>query len=224
MQTGSEALVFDMDGTLFQTEKVAIPAFYRTFEMLREQGWVQGKAPSEEEIQSVFGMTQAEIWNRLLPEASDEVKKQADKWWLMHELACIREGMGELYPGVAETLGDLNAQGWPLYIASNGLGPYIRGILAYYNLDSLFSGVYSAGEQCIGEKERLVEKLIQDHGVQSGYMIGDRSSDVRAGKANHLKVVGCRYTDYPQFAEEDELAGADWILTSFDQLPSLLKG
>lgn len=217
-----KAVLFDLDGTLFQTERVAVPAFHRTCERLEKEGMYQGPRPSDEEVTSVFGMTPSDIWDRLLPEASEQVRRTADGWWLQDELDCLAEGMGELYPGVAEGLEVLHGRGWRLFVASNGLGPYVRGVLRYFDLSPLFEGIYSAGEQKISRKEHLVAKLMAEHGVNSGWMVGDRSSDVRAGKANGLQVLGCRYTGFPRFSDGNELNGADQIIHSFSELLPLV--
>lgn len=217
-----KAIIFDLDGTLFQTEQVAVPAFHRTYERLEGQGLYRGPRPSDDQVTSVFGMTPSDIWARLLPEASEQVKETADTWWLQDELDCLAEGMGELYPGVAESLEVLGGHGWRLFVASNGLGPYVRGVLRVFGISSLFEGIYSAGEQKIFQKERLVAKLMAEHKVSSGWMVGDRSSDVRAGKANGLQVLGCRYADFPQFSDENELEGADEVIGSFNELLPLV--
>ena len=39
--------------------------------------------------------------------------------------------------------------------------------------------------------------------------IGDRRSDVEAGKANGLRVIGCQYEGFPQFGSKNELQGAN---------------
>ncbi|MFC4075454.1 HAD hydrolase-like protein [Salinithrix halophila] len=215
---GRFGIIFDMDGTLFQTEKVAVPAFHRTFQRLNEEGLYTGERPDDSQVQSVFGMTQADIWENLLPGSSDSVKEQADRWWLEDELDCLKEEMGALYPGVEETLRELDGRGWRLFVASNGLGPYIRGVIRTFSLEDLIEEGYSAGEHAIGEKDRLVGKLMKEQGIDSGYMVGDRSSDVRAGKANGLTVIGCRYAGFPQFGEGDELTGADGVIDAFPQL------
>lgn len=46
-------------------------------------------------------------------------------------------------------------------------------------------------------------------------MIGDRSSDVEAGIANGLTVVGC---DYAAFKKRDELVLADLVIRSLQEL------
>ena len=214
------AFIFDMDGTLFQTETLAVPAFHRTFERLVEQGLYTGSQPTEQQIQSSFGMTSNELWRHLLPDANKEVRKQADHWMLEEELHLLQQGKGALYPGVKSVLHQLSDAGWPLFIASNGMGPYVKGIIEIHGLRLLFKGVYTAGDYQTAAKEDLVKILMTEHQITGGYMVGDRSSDVRAGKMNGLTVIGCKYADFPQFSQEMELEGADFIIESF---PDLLK-
>ncbi|MFO7288934.1 MAG: HAD family hydrolase [Bacillota bacterium] len=224
MCCSEKTAIFDMDGTLFQSETVALPAFRRAFMRLREEGLYRGDPPSDGEIQSVFGMTQEEIWSRLLPEADEGARKRADRWTLEEELAGLRRGEGRLYPGVAETLRRLKAEGWRLFIASNGLRSYLDGVLETFRLSPLFTGVYGAGDHGTETKEELVRMLMEEHGVTGGFMVGDRKSDVRAGKANGLKVIGCRYPGFTRFGREDELKDADVVVDRFpDILPVLLN-
>lgn len=216
-----EAFIFDLDGTLFQTDLVAVPAFHRTHRRLQEQGLYQGNPPTDEQVKSVFGMTPDGVWERLMPGASDEAKKIADDWWLQDELDCLAEGMGELYPGVDRGLEVIHRQGFRLFVASNGRDPYVRGVLRAFGISSWFTGIYSAGEREVFDKNRLVALLMKEHQVNSGWMVGDRSSDVQAGKANGLTVIGCRYAGFPRFSDRKELEGADRLIDSFSELLTL---
>ena len=51
-----------------------------------------------------------------------------------------------LYPEVKETLEELHRRGVRLFVASNGLEHYVKGIAEARGIMSLFEGVYSAGE------------------------------------------------------------------------------
>ncbi|MGA9172490.1 MAG: HAD family hydrolase [Thermoactinomyces sp.] len=217
-----KALIFDLDGTLLQSEKVGLPAFLETFRVLRKEGLFKGEMPTEEKIQSVFGMTHEEIWQTLLPDAVEEIRKKADQMMLEFELQLLRESRGEFYPGVKETLHTLNKRGYPLFIASNGVGPYVRGALESGDLTSLFTGIYTAGECKTKSKVDLVSLLKEKHQVTEGFMVGDRSSDIEAGKRNGLLTVGCRYSGFPQFGSQDELAGADYLISSFAEILDLV--
>lgn len=215
------ALIFDLDGTLFQTEKVAVPAFQETIQILQAEGW-GGMTPTAQQIQSVFGMTHEEIWHHLLPHADHDIKHRADHLLVEKELSLLANGHGELFPEVEETLERLKRQGWALFIASNGGGVYVRGALDSKGLTPLFQGIYAAGEHRTKTKVELVRLCKEEHGITEGYMIGDRSSDVEAGKANGLTVIGCRYVGFPQFGTQDELVAADYTIDSFGQIEQIV--
>jgi phosphoglycolate phosphatase-like HAD superfamily hydrolase len=119
---------------------------------------------------------------------------------------------------VKETLLALKERGFPLFIASNGVGPYVRGALEAKDLLSIFSGIYTAGDHQTKSKVDLVGLLKEQHRIKEGFMVGDRSSDVEAGKQNGLFVIGCRYAGFPQFGQRDELAGADFVISSFAEI------
>ncbi len=50
-------------------------------------------------------------------------------------------------------------------------------------------------------------------------MIGDRLSDIRAAKDNGFIAIGCQF----DFAQENELAVADFIINDFLELPPILS-
>lgn len=105
-----------------------------------------------------------------------------------------------------------------LYVASNGLEHYVKGIAEAHGMLDLFDGLYSAGEHGTKSKVHLVELLLQREGVSTAWMVGDRSSDVEAGRKNGLAVIGCQYAG---FGNPDELAGSDVLISSFDKLLGL---
>ncbi|SFJ36942.1 HAD family hydrolase [Thermoflavimicrobium dichotomicum] len=217
------AIFFDLDGTLFQTEKIAVPAFQQAFIWLKEQGEYDGEIPTEADILSVTGMTIEQLWAHLLPNATEEMKERMNQKALEIELKLINEGKGELYPKTEETLVQLRERGWTLFIASNGLGPYVHGVLEATGILPLFQDIYAAGEHQTRSKVDLVRKCIQQYDVTEGYMVGDRSSDVEAGKMNQLKVIGCRYTEFPKFGSLDELKEADYKIGAFDELLQVIR-
>jgi len=217
-----KAVLFDLDGTLFRTEEVGVPAFQETFRILKNEGIFQGDVPSAEKIQSVFGMTHEEIWQTLLPNADDRLKSKADQLMLDKEIQLFREGRGKLYPGVEETLNQLAETGYSLFIASNGSGPYVRTALETQGLIHLFKGIYTAGEYHTKTKVDLVKICKEENGIIEGFMVGDRSSDMRAGKENGLVTIGCRYVGFAQFGRQAELADAHHIIQSFPELLSVI--
>lgn len=208
------AILFDMDGTLLQTEKLSTPAFQRTFDQLRKKGLWDGETPDESEITNVLGMTIDQVWKKLLPGASDEAIEAADTFLLENEIQLIHERVTDLYPGVLDTLQDLHERGAALFIASNGQEAYIDALCDEYNLKPLMTDLYSAGRFRTRTKNDLVARLLKDYQVKKAIMVGDRHSDVEAGTSNGLFTIGCDFG----FAKPGELDGADVVITDFPQL------
>ncbi|RIX46352.1 HAD family hydrolase [Paenibacillus nanensis] len=214
------AVIFDMDGTLFETDTLLIPVHKRVFETLREEGLYMEETPPVERLLGCLGMLLEDIWKNVMPDSSLEARKRADVLLLQYELEGLAAGEGLLYPHVAETLSELKAGGAKLFVASNGLEDYVKGVAQYRGIASLFDGIYSAGEFGTSSKVDLVAKLLQDHGLvgEPCWMVGDRSSDVEAGRSNGLLTIGCAYAKY---GKASELENADIRISDFRELLQL---
>lgn len=215
-----EAVIFDLDGTLFQTETLLETVHRRVFETLRAEGLYLQPLPSIDILLGSLGMVLSDIWRRVMPDGSLEAHERANVLLLQYEMEELAGGVGQLYPGVIETLSELRSRGVRLFIASNGLEEYVKGVPAVKGIDDWFEGMYSAGEFATSTKVDLVRRLLDSFQVKHAWMVGDRSSDVEAGKSNGLFVVGC---DYAGFRRSGELDGADAIIRSFPELLELLS-
>lgn len=216
--TKPEAMIFDMDGTLFQTESVLLPAYHKLFDTLRSEGLYTSPTPPEERMLGSLGMLLEDIWKVVMPDGSVQAHNRANELLLQLELEGLAGGETLLYPEVKATLEALHKQGVKLYVASNGLEHYISGIVDTHELVDLFDGLYSAGKQGTLSKVDLVKMLLEQEQVHSAWMVGDRSSDVEAGKKNDLSVIGCAYAG---FGNHDELKGSDVRISSFSELLKL---
>lgn len=214
-----EAIVFDLDGTLFRTETLLLPAYEATFEQLRREHLFAGPTPPSERIVGALGMLLEQIWQRVMPEASVQAHLRANELLLLYQKQGLIDGLGVLYDGVADTLQAIYDSGIRLFIASNGVEEYVKQVPAYQGIAPLFEGLYSAGEFRTRSKVALVRLLLDRHEVENAWMVGDRSSDVEAGHANGLPVIGC---DYAGFGDDQELADADVRIRTFTELMSLL--
>lgn len=212
------AMIFDMDGTLFQTETLLLPAYHQLFDILREEGHYEGETPDEELMLGCLGMLLDDIWKKVIPNGTPAAHRRADELLLQLELEGLNNEAAVLYPDVKETLEELHRRGVRLFIASNGLEHYVKGIAEARGIMPLFEGIYSAGEHGTASKVDLVRLLLEQHNIQDAWMVGDRSSDVEAGKENGQTVIGCQYAG---FGGKQELKGSDVIIHSFSQLLKL---
>jgi len=215
-----EAMLFDLDGTLFRTETLLEEVHRRVFATLREEGLYTAPEPPVECLLGSLGMLLEHIWQQVMPDGSQAAQDRANELLLQYELEELENGRGELYEGVPEALRELRARGVRLFVASNGLEQYVKEVPRLLGIGDLFEGFYSAGEYGTRSKVELVQRLLADNGVKTAWMVGDRHSDVEAGKGNGLFTVGC---DYAGFRRAGELDGADVRIRSFAELLELVR-
>ncbi|WP_028594218.1 HAD family hydrolase [Paenibacillus assamensis] len=215
-----EAIIFDMDGTLFKTETLLIPAYNRLFDRLRAEGLYTEETPPVERILGSLGMLLEEIWKRVMPDASEEARNRADVLLLEEEVRGLESGGSELYPAVVETLQALRAHGVKLFVASNGPAPYVESVARAHGIEEYFVELYSAGGRKTASKVDLVRILLDEHQIKSAWMVGDRSSDIEAGAENELGIVGCAYAG---FGGDEELEGAHILIQHFKELVHLYE-
>lgn len=212
------AVLFDMDGTLFKTEKILVSVLDKTFDYLREKGQWEGEPPFEE-CKKLLGSTLEELWCSLLPDKTEDIRKEADRVFLQNMVQEIGFGKGELYPRVLEVLKEINSMKIPIFIASNGLEGYIDSINKYYGLHEFITDFYSSGRFKCSSKVELVERLLEDYKIKNAVMVGDRKSDIEAANKNNLVSIGCNFG----FANSDELKEATYHINGFDEIIPLIK-
>ncbi|MDG0813750.1 HAD family hydrolase [Cohnella rhizosphaerae] len=215
-----EAMLFDLDGTLFRTETLLEEVHRRVFATLREEGLYLSPEPPVERLLGSLGMLLEHIWQKVMPDGSQAAQDRANELLLQYELEELERGRGELYEGVPEVLGELKSRGVRLFVASNGLESYVKEVPRLRGIGELFEGFYSAGEYATPSKVELVRLLLERSGAKSAWMVGDRHSDVEAGKGNGLFTVGC---DYAGFRREGELDEADVRIGRFSELLKLVR-
>lgn len=213
-----KAVIFDMDGTLFQTDRILEQSLEETFARLREQGEWKGAAPISE-YRKIMGVPLTQVWKALLPDKTEDVKRETDAYFLERLIANIQAGKGALYPDVTEVFSELRNKEFKIFIASNGLVRYLEAIVEYYALGEWVTDIFSI-EQVEGlDKGELVEKIVDTYNIRCGAVVGDRLSDIRAAKANGLLAVGCRF----DFAQAGELREADVVIDGFTELGAVLE-
>lgn len=205
----TSAIIFDMDGTLFQTNLILEPALEATFELLRNEQLWTGATPIEK-YREIMGVPLPVVWETLCPEHSLEIRNRSNEWFQAQLIEQITNGKGALYEGVEETLQTLHKD-YPLYIASNGQKAYLKAIVEKYKLHRFIRGTYSIDLIASGNKSELVQFVKEQNSILNGFVVGDRSSDIQAAKDNQLTSIGVRF----DFSQEDELKVADYVIDSF---------
>lgn len=212
-----EALIFDMDGTLFQTDKILEISLEDAFAYLRSINEWDKEIPLET-FREIMGAPLPRIWETLLPEHSMEVREQLDAYFLKCLVKNISSGKGALYANVEEVFTYLKEQNCSIYIASNGLIEYLKAIVSYYQLDNWVTETFSIQQINSLNKSDLVQSIAQKYNITNAAVVGDRLSDFNAAKDNGFVAIGCRF----DFAKEDELAQADIIIEKLIELKAIV--
>jgi HAD superfamily hydrolase (TIGR01509 family) len=211
-----DAVVFDMDGVLIESEEVwdAVREAY-----VREHG-----GRYDEEIQrAMMGMSSHE-WSRYLHEtaglAASPDTINADIVESM--LAAYREHL-PLVEGAAAAVQRLAAR-YPLAVASSSNRPLIDAVLDVAGLQRFFRATVSSEEVARGKPAPDVYlEAARRLGVvpERCAAIEDSHSGIRSARAAQMHVVAIPNPTYPP--DEDALAQADVVIRSLAELtPELL--
>ncbi len=173
-------VVFDNDGTLYQTERTIVEAVQMAS---RELGI---RTASADEICAMVGQPMDDFCRAVAPDAiGDEAmrfKATVGKW----ERRLIPE-VGRLFPGVKEALESLVDEGFELMVCSNaGLG-YIEVVLKSCGIESHFSRI--APRQKGKSKNETLGEALAEIKPPGAVMIGDHQIDVDAAAANQIPSV-----------------------------------
>ena len=219
--TRIRAICFDIDGTLSDTDDLAVQRIAR---WLRPWGWLRGPDAARRLARRLVMASETPL-NQLY-EATDRLGLDAPLLRfarLLHGLLPAKQPHYQMVPGVAEMLARL-AEHYPLAVVSARPRPSTVGFLEHFGLLRYFGDCIATAETCERTKPdpAPVRWAAECLGVppEACLMVGDTTVDIRAGKAAGAQTVGVLCG----FGEEDELrrAGASLILPSTADLPAYL--
>ena len=125
----------------------------------------------------------------------------------------------EVYPTVAETLKQLQVQGYSLFLATAKPTIYAKRILAHFKLDQYFTEMY--GSELTGErtnKTDLIAYILEKEQLdaQQCIMVGDRQYDVIGARAHSIETIAVNYG----YGTTEELAQVQPVayISEFSQL------
>jgi HAD superfamily hydrolase (TIGR01509 family) len=206
-----EAVVFDLDGVLIQSEEVWDEVRKR---YVRERG---GRYDAETQ-RAMMGMSSIE-WSRYLHETAgvpDEPAAINDEV-VQLMLDAYRERL-PLIAGAREAVMRL-AQDFPLAVASSSNRPLIDGVLEGAGLTRYFAATVSSEEVARGKPAPDVYlEAARRLGIapERCAAVEDSHGGIRSAKGAGMRVLTIPNPTYPP--DPDSLAQADVVLDSLDEL------
>jgi phosphoglycolate phosphatase len=124
----------------------------------------------------------------------------------------------EPYRGIRETLEELRASGFGLYVATSKPGVFAERIIEHFGLATYFTQVFASElDGTRSDKGDLLRFALEQVGATGrATMVGDRMHDVIGAKRNQMRSIGVTYG----YGGRDELvqAGADALADSPDAI------
>jgi len=192
-----DAVVFDLDGTLWNSAEACLKEWNGIFE---KRGL---ELVSLDLFKSCIGLPLEEFHRYLFP------KMNRDDWMsLIPELRRVDLKAAEsaikfLYPYVIETLHRLSFK-YPLAIVSNCSRPYMNAFLDSTGLEHLFIETHCFGDHSIPKKDMLYS-LKQRFSWNDPVYIGDTSWDFDAAYLSHYTFIGVSW-GYGTFSTSPEIS------------------
>ena len=199
-------IFFDWDGTLCDSMQLCIEENRNTLRLLAlpdqpDDVLRRCNGPTFEEAAPIIGIP---------PERMDE--------YCRVRLSCaldLVEKVNRLFPGARELLAALQPHA-DLCIVSNGTEAYLKKCLKHFHLEDVFRlVVWCHPERTKAQNLALAIEALQP---ERAIMVGDRTGDFRAGKANSLPTVAAVFG----YGSADEWAEANFRADTVEALQTLL--
>lgn len=197
--------VFDCDGTLVDSQNSIISAMFAACD---HHAFVR---PEAHAVRRMVGLPLEVAIQRLLPEVDAEFALVMSETYKSAFLEMRQTGQVEepLFPGVIEVLGELDAAGWLLGVAT---GKAMRGLertLGHHDLMDRFVTLQTADRARGKPHPEMMLNALSDTGVEPHHavMIGDTTYDVEMAVNAGVQAIGVAWG----YHEREELMDAGAI-------------
>lgn len=181
-----DGIIFDIDGTMWDSRAVIADAWNRILSEYREPAVL-----TPEILKSEFGKTLDVIGLDLMPDVEPAKRAEILDRWCRIEPEAVRETKPYIYKGLGETLKVL-ADKTRLFIVSNAMQGYIESFLDVTGFDRFFTDHLCNGDTGLPKGDNIT-RIIKKHSLFNPVYVGDTQGDCdAAAKA----VVRFAYASY----------------------------
>ena len=183
-----DSLIFDLDGTLWDSSTGIVGAWARVFKNHPE---IKRSPVTEEDLGDNFGLPLETIAANLFPDFTPEKRNALMDECCEHENEYLATYGGKLYEDEMEILEKLS-QKLPLFIVSNCQSGYIESYLKGNKTERFFTD-----HECIGDtglsKGENISLIIERNGLKRPVYIGDTTSDEEAANQAGIPFIHAAY-------------------------------
>ena len=216
MSTKYKNIIFDLDGTLFDSAPIILETVRIT---VAELGLPE---KTEAVYRGTIGLRLTDVPGKLWPESGVDGDTYARVYRSIFS-SLQRDTQVGLFPGVEETLHLLHSRGYNLAIATSRSRRSLDEFLDVFGLKGLFSAVIGGDEVTNGKPSPEPVLTILDRcqwSAEDTLTVGDADVDILMGRGGGTATCGVSYGNGTR--EELESAGADTIIDSFTEILRLV--
>ncbi len=221
---GTRTLIFDMDGTLISSGKMAVISLRKALDEFFEERSVPAPDYTDSELESGLGAPSNEFYKSLLP------PEFVNDWIEFRNLVFENEEnnlatMKIRFPGTIRVLTELKRRGYKLALVSNCNFDYLDAIVKSQNLEEFFEKLCCLSAYEGATKTSLIGDVLNEIGSSlsescaPAVMIGDRHYDIDAAINNEIPSVGALYG----YGSREELDKSDTWISDIRQLLHLFN-
>ena len=219
--SGQYLVVFDVDGTLIDSQELILSAMNRSFAAAGHP------PPSREKTLSIVGLSLPEAMAELAPHLSEaETLDLAARYrdgFVAQRAAGGSQAHAPLYPGARASLERLaRAQNTVLGIATGKARRGLDHVFASHDIGHLFATTQTADAHPSKPHPSMLLKALMETGVDASRaaIVGDTEFDIAMGRAAGMTSIGVTWGYHPP--ERLQAAGAHMLVDSFEALDTAL--
>lgn len=182
-----KGIIFDLDGTLWDSAKEVVCAWNEVIEGLSDKHHLV----TQKEIYSLMGKPMNKIAALVFPNLDEARRKEVMGLCCERENNYLRENGAVLFPKLLETMQKLSEK-YTLYIVSNCQTGYIEAFLEHYGFEKLFSDTENYGNTGKLKADNIRLVLDRNHLEQAVY-VGDTAGDYAAAAQAQIPFIFAEY-------------------------------
>lgn len=203
-----EMIIFDLDGTLWETSECSYISANRVLKKYNSQNEV-----TRETVDKTMGCTFAKTAEMYMPYYEEEKRNFILKEMLADVSKMLTVTGGNVYFNLEETLIKLKEK-YELAIVSNCDAGYIESFLESSHLEKYFKDFMAAAKMKISKAE-AIKRIIERNSIKSAIYVGDTINDKNASSEAGIDFVHAKY------GFEKNL-DTDYSINDIIELPDLL--
>ncbi|MGF1703653.1 HAD family hydrolase [Photobacterium makurazakiensis] len=216
MNTLKSVIMFDLDGTLFDTERAIVEAFNAAFSSLNYP-----HLPNPTDIKATIGMPLEVAFSTLAgqPKNSSAVTELCQEYQQQFKITLLPKAESLLFPGVISGLTMLKQQNYSLSVTTNKFANSANALLEAAGIAKFFDIVVCADEVTAKKPApESGEKILNYYGATpaDALMVGDTTHDILMANNLGSDAIAVNYGIHSE--HELRTASPKWIVSNFDDV------